>query len=394
MPLMLNEEPQRHRDHRWFLTQPKPDDDKAVAREKKTCSYQCKLSASSSLSGSCPAGTTLLLAGRTKLEDVSQEKDAALLKQMNALGFGQQGGTSDTGWTAQVEKKGLLVSYLCNARASSTSSVTVTIPYVGACPTQESVCPNGVLKEPVPQGTTLSPESVQARVEAEANAQAQLDTCQQTMDARCEKLPQDAAKRYWETYDNNKVVSEKLAGKKSFCDRRGVTLLKEYTSDEQYDSIEFAKDEHGALRMKTIKQYLQALSNPAEIVSIKNFILGDLADTTAEFGGGLASGSSEQFKAYPSRKGAGNHGYGVDKELMDDYSANIVRSIWHVHAIGAEGNPSQEGPSVADFNGMTSYTEGEAVITYMGKDADGKICFNVKFYTRKNIVVDLGDYDP
>ena len=74
-----------------------------------------------------------------------------------------------------------------------------------------------------------------------------------------------------------------------------------------------------------------------------------------------------------------------------------------MHAINDDGDPSQEGPSGDpdnpkqendDFNNIYTLTNGEAIITYIGRDASGKICFNVKFYTRKNIVVDLGDYDP
>jgi len=281
-------------------------------------------------------------------------------------------------------------------------TTNVVLEAVGACPPIEQICPNGIL-EKLPADAKTDQNYATALDEANTNAKAQLETCKKTMSKRCEQLPDDVPQRYWETYENNKAVTEKLAGKKPFCDRRDVVLLKEYTSDEQYDPIEFAKDKLGVDRMESIKQYLKALSNPAQIAEIKNFILADLANGNPEMGGGLVQGPSPSFKDYPSANTGGRISYRIPPELKKAYDKKIVRSIWHVHAINDDGNPSQEGPSGDpehpkqendDFNSIHSYTEGEAVITYIGKDANGKICFNVKFYTRKNIVVDLGDYDP
>ena len=375
-----------------FFKQPKPDDDKAVAKQPKPCTYTCKIGRTVSTTKDCSFAESLLQEGKEHKIDGETPSDSLLVKRMNDVGWRVNRGSSENGWNAVLVLPSPL-KYRCDAHATSSKEVVITRSFVGECPPIEIVCPNGIMMNP-PADAQFSDEGRDALQEATNNVQEQLTQCVKVMDKQCPTTSGETAKRYRYTYSNNKEVTEKLAVKKTFCDRRGVTLLKAYTSDEQYDSIEFAKDENGAPRMETIKQYLQALANPAEITAIKNFILSDLADTTAEFGGGLASGPPEQFKEYPSRKGAGNRGYGVSKTLMDDYIAGVVRSVWHMHAINNDGDPEQEGPSIADFNGITTKTNGEAIITYMGKDASGKICFNVKFYTGPNIVVDLGDYDP
>ncbi|MDO8661345.1 MAG: hypothetical protein Q7K43_05635 [Candidatus Woesearchaeota archaeon] len=385
-----------------FFKQPKPDDDtRAVAKQPKPCTYTCKIGLSVSATKECSFAELLLKEGKGRKVDGEVPSDSLLVKRMNDVGWRVNGGSSENGWNAFLVLPPPL-KYRCDAHATSSKEVVITRSFVGECPPIETVCPNGIMMNP-PSDAQFSDEGRDALQEATNNVQEKINQCMQATDKQCQPVTGDVTKRYWETYENNKIVTEKLADKKTFCDRRDITLLKDYTSNEQYDSIEFAKDKFGASRMETIKQYLQALSNPSQVAQIKDFILADLANGNPEIGGGLVSGAAPSFKAYPSGSKQGNTAYGVSDELGKSYKNGFVRSIWHIHAIDKNGNPEQEGPSGDpehpeqendDFNAMYSYTEGEAVITYIGKDANGKVCFNVKFFTRKNIVVDLGDYDP